>query len=104
MIQMVTATIDRKVRAIVQFGPATATSGMVAGTYYQVTIDPNMASPNGEYIRFGFYQGDELVGWQRIEAMTVCEVLGDGAELMQSIDGYQEESGAEVNMRQIVKE
>jgi hypothetical protein len=67
----------KKCRAIVMFGPATPTSGTRAGVYYQVTIDPSMVSPNGEYIRFGATQNDEIQGWQRIEALTVCEILGE---------------------------
>lgn len=70
----------KKCRAIVMFGPATPTSGMRAGTYYQVTLDPAMVSPGGEYIRFGANEGDEIQGWERIDAMTVCEVLGEYAE------------------------
>ena len=66
-----------KVRAIVKFGHAHPSMGQKAGEFYQVTVDPNMASPGGEFIRFGCYQGDEINGWQRIESMTVCEVLGE---------------------------
>lgn len=61
------------------FGPATPTSGTKAGTYFQVTIDPAMVSPSGEYIRFGG-DGDEIHGWQRVDAMTICEILGEYAE------------------------
>lgn len=70
----------KKCRAILAFGPVTQTSGMRPGTYYQATIDPAMVSPGGEYIRFGAHEGDEIHGWQRIDAMTVCEVLGEYAE------------------------
>lgn len=66
-----------KVRAIVRFGHAHPRMGEKAGEFYQVTVDPNMVSPKGEYIRFGCHTGDEIVGWQRVEAMTVCEVLGE---------------------------
>lgn len=34
-------------------------------------------SPSGQYIRFGDSQGDEIVGWQRCQALTVVEVLGE---------------------------
>ena len=37
-------------KAIVMFGPPTQASGTRAGTYYQVTLDPAMVSPSGEYI------------------------------------------------------
>ena len=66
----------KKCKAIVMFGPATEASGTRAGVYYQVTIDPALVSPSGDYIRFGMIEGDEIQGWQRIAAMTVCEVLG----------------------------
>ncbi len=68
--------IREKVLAIVQFGPPTQASGFVPATYYQVTIDPAQISPSGQYIRFGKARGDEIVGWQRCEALTVVEILG----------------------------
>ncbi len=70
----------RKCRAIVMFGPATAASGMRPGEYFQVTVDPAMVSPDGQFIRFGCNEGDELIGWQRIDALTICEILGEYAE------------------------
>lgn len=70
----------KKCRAIVSFGPATPTSGMKPGEYFQVTIDPSLVSPNGQYIRFGIHKDDEIVGWQRVEALTVCEILGEYAK------------------------
>jgi hypothetical protein len=63
--------------AIVRFGPETPTGGLRPSEYYQVTIDPLMVSPNGEFIRFGQKPGDEITGWQRVSAMTVLENLGD---------------------------
>ena len=70
----------KRCKAIVMFGPPTAASGTRAGVYYQVTIDPTMVSPSGDYIRFGTTEGDEIQGWQRIAAITVCEVLGEYAD------------------------
>lgn len=71
--------IDGPTRAIVCFGPATPVSGFKAGDYYQVVIDPAMASPDGDYIRFDQRDGNpnenEIHGWQRCDAMTVCSVL-----------------------------
>lgn len=62
--------------AIVRFGPSGfETDGFRPGEYFQVTIDPNRASPDGEFIRFGSYQGDEIVGWQRCAAISVISVL-----------------------------
>lgn len=94
----------RKCRAILRFGPETATGGMRPAEYFQATIDPNMVSPSGRHIRFGGYKGDELVGWQRVEAMTVCEVLAETPEAQpESKDGYTDESGT-VTMRCVIKE
>lgn len=36
-----------------------------------------MVSKSGDYIRFGKYKGDEIIGWQRVDALTVCEILCD---------------------------
>lgn len=66
-----------KTVAIVKFGPATPMDGMRPAEYYQVTIDPAMVSPSGEYIRFGKHPGDELIGWQKVYALTVVELLGE---------------------------
>lgn len=75
-------SIETPCVAIVMFGPPTTTSGFRAAEYYQVTIDPSLCSPSGEYIRFGHFKGDEITGWQRVEAMTVCEILGEGEALV----------------------
>lgn len=77
MVEMADKVIERKCLAIVMFGPATPTSGMRPAEYYTVTIDPQMRSPSGEYIRFGNYTGDEINGWQRVAGMTVVEVLAE---------------------------
>ena len=79
-IEMEGVQIPKKCRAIVMFGAATDTSGTRPAEYYQVTIDPEMVSPSGLYIRFGTHQNDEITGWQRIGAMTVCEILGEYAD------------------------
>lgn len=99
---MADKVITEKVVAIVQFGPATPQSGFRAGEYYQVTIDPNMVSPSGTHIRFGLYPGDEIVGWQRIGAMTVAEILSHDAPAMREKPaGYTEKENAEVVIRYI---
>lgn len=80
--------ITKPTKAIVMFGIPTDTSGYRGGEYLQCTIDPQMVSPSGEFIRFQQYltdendiqkvfQGGEINGWQRIDALTICEVLGD---------------------------
>lgn len=66
----------QKCKAIVMFGPPSDTDGMRPATFFQVTLDPKNVSPNGDYIRFGLTPGDEIVGWQRISSMTICEILG----------------------------
>lgn len=74
---LVVTEVTEKIVAIVKFGPAgSATDGMRPGEYFQVTIDPQCISPSGKFIRFGGSQGDEIVGWQRSEAITIIEVLG----------------------------
>ncbi len=76
--------VEKKCVAIVKFGPAgSVTDGFRAGEYFQVTIDPDRASPSGEFIRFGVEHntargmGDEIQGWQRCKAISVVEILGD---------------------------
>ncbi len=77
LVTMSDMSFSKKVVAIVKFGPATPTSGMRPAEYFQVTIDPSYCSPSGEYIRFGKNDGDEIVGWQRVDALTVCEVIAE---------------------------
>ncbi|MDD4971853.1 MAG: hypothetical protein PHT07_20705 [Paludibacter sp.] len=76
-IEMSSIDVTKKIVAIVLFGRPTQVSGFRAGEYFQVTIDPAMVSPSGEYIRFGKNQGDEIMGWQRVDALTILEVLGE---------------------------
>ena len=76
-VNMEVREFSKMTRAIVKFGPATPTDGMRAGDFYQVVINPEMQSPGGDYIRFDGRSGDEIHGWQKIEAMTVCEVLAE---------------------------
>ena len=90
--------ITGKTRVIICFGPATAMTGFRSGEYFQVVIDPEMLSPGGDYIRFD--QRDqtaenEIHGWQRIDALTICEVLDAGP-----VNGL----GKTVTMRAIIKE
>jgi len=67
--------ITERIVAIVRFGPPTETDGLKPGDFYQVTVDPFKFSPNQEYIRFGTYPGDEIVGWQRADAIYVLSEL-----------------------------
>jgi hypothetical protein len=96
--------IDRNTVAIVCFGPATPATGLKAADYYQVTIDPNMCSPSGKYIYFGWYEGDQITGWQRVTGMTIVEVLSDASGLKNLIaqnPGYQVVPGATVKMMKV---
>lgn len=96
---MVQREVKEKIAAIVCFGPATATTGMRSGEFFQVTIDPNMVSPLGGYLRFGRHAGDEIQGWQRIDGITVMETLGpSNATIVNSI-GYEAKEGASVTLR-----
>lgn len=75
-VEMEKITLGKKTMAIVCFGPATSVTGMQPAAYYQVLIDPNMKSPGGDYIRFDSQiHGNEIHGWQRVQALTICEVL-----------------------------
>lgn len=80
MIEMDVRDFPVKTRAIVMFGPASPSSGMRAGEFYQVTIDPAKVSRSGKYIYFGLNEGDQITGWQRIQGLTVCEVLATADE------------------------
>lgn len=93
--------ITKKQRAIVQFGPPTAHSGMRPAEYYQVTIDPNMVSPGGRFIRFdqNIQQG-EMHGWQRVDCITICEILGNAPEYDGKVPGYEAKPDAMVTMLQ----
>lgn len=92
----------RLCRAIVKFGPATAIDGFRPAEYFQVTIDPNMVSPSGKFIRFGFYDGDEIVGWQRIAAMTVCEILSEKVDDLKTFPSGYEKTDKTVLMKKVI--
>lgn len=62
---------------IVQFNnPKIEANGPMAGRFFQVTIDPCKLSPDGKFIRLGNNDGDELIGWQLIDWITVMSILG----------------------------
>jgi len=64
------ADVDKKTLGIVRF---TENAGRVI--HYQVTIDPDKKSPSGQFIRFGTYAGDELMGWMPLAGLVLVEVL-----------------------------
>lgn len=102
MLELKDYDFDKPTLAIVCFGPATPSTGLRPADYYQVTIDPNCCSPSGKYIRFGLYRGDEITGWQRVEAMTVVEILGDSDKtLPDDLTGYKKVDGATVTMMKL---
>lgn len=78
MPEMIPTAIVKKSVAIVRFGPGGfATDGLKPAEYFQVTIDPRYVSKSGDFIRLGQTKGDEIVGWQRVAALTVVEVLAE---------------------------
>jgi len=78
MSELVPTQITKKSVVIVRFGPGGfATDGFKPAEYFQVTVDPRYVSKSGEFIRLGQTQGDEIVGWQRVAALTVVEVLAE---------------------------
>lgn len=94
--------ITHKVLAIITFGPPTGHMGMRPGEFYQVTLDPNMASPSGKYLRFDQrFQGGEVHGWQLIDGITVCEVLGDAPEYEKVPEGYEIDPDARLILAEI---
>lgn len=102
VVEMTEREFTKRTRAIVQFGPATPTSGMRPAEYYAVVIDPDMVSPDGKYIRFDGRVGEnEIHGWQRIEAMTVCTVLQEGVDY-DPLPGCERMEGSKVVMRTVV--
>ncbi len=96
-VNMTETVITKPTLVIVCFGPATPATGLRPAEYYQVTVDPDMCSPSGEYIRFGFYDNDEILGWQRVAGMTIVEVLGDSDKKLNAPSGYSA-GGSEVKM------
>lgn len=97
-VHMGDITITGRTRAIVCFGPATPVTGTRPADFYQVVIDPEMLSPGGDFIRFD--QRDqaaqnEIHGWQKVSALTICEVLDEGPP---------NELGKTITMRAVAKE
>lgn len=78
MAELVPTSITKKSVVIVRFGPGGfPTDGFKPAEYFQVTIDPRYVSKSGDFIRLGQTPGDEIVGWQRVAALTVVEVLAE---------------------------
>ena len=101
-IHLTEVTITEKVHAIIMAG-IPSDSVHKWGTYYQCVIDPNMVSPGGAMIRFDqTFQGGEVHGWQRVNAITVCEILGTAAHYPKTPpDGYVAVEGATVTLRAV---
>ena len=77
--------IKAKTRAIICFGPALPQTGFRAGEYFQVLIDPEKQSSGGDYIRFDSDAECEVCGWQRLSALTICEILEVLTESTESV-------------------
>jgi len=54
-----------------------------------VTIDPKCTSPSGKFIRFGHNPGDEILGWQKADMLTVVEILGKWKTTLPAADLWQ---------------
>lgn len=95
--------IPQPTRAIICFGPPTDMIGMKAGVFFEVIIDPNMVSPGGAFIRFEqSFQKGEVHGWQRVNGITICEILGAGAyDWTEPPAGYVAVEGATVTLRAV---
>lgn len=86
--------ITKPVRAIILFGPYTPMSGIRPGEFFQAVIDPNMVSPDGRFIRFDqrFQKNSEIHGWQSLEHITICEILGEEPPYESPPEGYTTDS------------
>lgn len=71
------------------------------GTYFECVLDPNMASPGGEMLRFDQQQQrGEVHGWQRVADLTVIELLG-AAQDYKTPEGCTVEPGAILTIRAV---
>lgn len=79
------AGIQKKTVAIVVLGPLGRNEdgkwpvgmGFTLGQFFQVTVDPEKFSPDGQFIYFGRHKGDEILGWQLASVVQVVSVLGE---------------------------
>lgn len=68
---------DKKLVCIVKFkDECRAVVPQNPAVHFQVTLHNDLVSRSGKYVRLGA-PGDEVVGWQCIDYMEVCEVLGE---------------------------
>lgn len=51
----------------------------------QISLFPTKISPSGKLIRLGETRGDEIMGWTRLDALEVVEILGELAADGQTI-------------------
>lgn len=68
-------TVDTKTVCIVVFRSQRHTGQREI--HYQVTLDPELVSPSGQFIRLGRNHGDEIVGWQPIQELVIVEKLAE---------------------------
>ncbi len=45
--------------------------------YLQIALIAGKVSPSGKLIRLGETKGDEIFGWQNLDALDVVEILGE---------------------------
>jgi len=76
MIEKLEEFTDRTVCIIKFNNERLDANGPGFGRFFQVTIDPSAVSPCGKFILFGGNDGDEIIGWQRIDWLSVESVLG----------------------------
>lgn len=51
----------------------------------QVSLIASKVSPSGNLIRLGETRGDEIMGWTRIEALEVVEILGELGDDLETV-------------------
>lgn len=66
-------SLEKKSVCIVRFAAPIAISDVRPGLFFQCTIDPKEV--HGKFIRCGGSPGDELVGWQPVDFLRICEVI-----------------------------
>lgn len=67
---------DKKLVCIVKFRDDRGPVPQNPAVHFQVTLHSDLLAPSKKFIRLGA-PGDEVTGWQRLESLEVCEVLGE---------------------------
>lgn len=85
----------QKIVVIVHFKFASGDSHLYNGGHppqnpaclLQITLDYSMLSPSGKLIRLGA-RGDEIIGWMKMEALEVVEILGVVSDDGKTVEPY----------------